>query len=94
MTVGLLLGLLDALVAGTLVWVAWRAVTVPVLFTGVVFFIVFGLVLALAWVRLAAPDVAIAEVAIGAGITGALLLDAVAHLDARADPPADAGERR
>jgi energy-converting hydrogenase B subunit D len=74
--------LLDLLVAGTLLWVAWRAVCEPALFTAAVFFIVFGLVMALAWARLAAPDIAIAEVAIGAGITGALLLDAVAHVGA------------
>jgi multisubunit Na+/H+ antiporter MnhB subunit len=48
----------------------------------VVLFLVFGLVLALVWARLAAPDVALAEAAIGAGLTGALLLDAV-----RRDPP-------
>jgi energy-converting hydrogenase B subunit D len=71
---------LDLLVVTTLLWVAWRAVADPALFTAAVFFIVFGLVMALAWLRLSAPDVAIAEVAIGAGITGALLLDAVAHV--------------
>ncbi len=79
--------LLDALVVVTLLWVAWRAVTEPALFTAAAFFIVFGLVLTLAWVRLAAPDVAIAEAAIGAGLTGALLLDAVAHVGT--DPGAD-----
>ncbi len=50
------------------------------LFRAVVLFVVFGLLVALAWVRLEAPDVALAEAAIGAGLTGALLLDAVGHL--------------
>lgn len=50
------------------------------LFRAVVLFVVFGLLVALAWVRLDAPDVALAEAAIGAGLTGALLLDAVGHL--------------
>ncbi|MCG7199696.1 DUF4040 domain-containing protein [Marinobacter pelagius] len=50
------------------------------LFRGVVFFIAFGLLMALAWVRLRAPDVALAEAAIGAGLTGVLLLDAARHL--------------
>jgi len=36
--------------------------------------------MALDWVRLAAPDVALAEAAIGAGLTGALLMAALARL--------------
>ena len=43
----------------------------------VVLFIAFGLVLALVWARLYAVDVALAEMAIGAGVTGALLLAAL-----------------
>ncbi|MGD8842021.1 MAG: DUF4040 domain-containing protein [Gammaproteobacteria bacterium] len=43
----------------------------------VILFMAFGLVLALAWARLLAPDVALAEAAIGAGLSGALLLAAV-----------------
>ena len=35
--------------------------------------------MAVAWVRLRAPDIALAETAIGAGLTGVLLLDAVSH---------------
>lgn len=74
--------LLDALIATTLVWIAWRALATEMLFKSVVLFIVLGLLMALAWVRLAAPDIALAEAAIGAGLTGALLLDAVGHLEA------------
>jgi uncharacterized MnhB-related membrane protein len=37
-------------------------------------FIALGAVAALAWARLDAPDVALAEAALGAGLTGALLL--------------------
>jgi energy-converting hydrogenase B subunit D len=73
----------DAVLAAALVWVAWRALTVPDLFRAVVLFIAFGLLLSLAWVRLRAPDLALAEAAIGAGLTGALLIDAVGHLRAR-----------
>ncbi len=72
----------DVLVAGTAAWIAWRTLVTPDLFKAVVLFIVFGLLMALAWVRLAAPDIALAEAAIGAGLTGALLLDAVGHLRA------------
>ncbi len=52
----------------------------PDLFRAIVLFIAFGLLMALAWVRLDAPDVALAEAAIGAGLTGALLLGALARL--------------
>lgn len=44
------------------------------LFTAIVLFVSLGLLIAIAWVRLDAPDLAIAEAAIGAGLTGALLL--------------------
>jgi uncharacterized MnhB-related membrane protein len=50
------------------------------LYQVVVLYVAFGLLLALAWARLAAPDLAIAEAMIGAGITGALLLDAVSAI--------------
>ena len=70
----------DGLVGAGLVWLAWRALSSPSLFTAVVLFVAFGLLLALAWVRLNAPDVALAEAAIGAGLTGALLLGALARL--------------
>lgn len=53
------------------------------LFRAVVMFIAFGLLLALVWVRLDAPDLALAEAAIGAGLTGVLMIDAVAHLSAK-----------
>lgn len=43
----------------------------------VILFIVFGLVVALAWARLRAPDIALAEAAIGSGLAGALLLAAL-----------------
>lgn len=72
--------LLDALLAALLIGLAWRLLTSPDLFKAVVLFIVFGLLMALAWARLAAPDLALAEAAIGAGLTGVLLLDAVGHL--------------
>lgn len=71
--------LLDALLGVTLVWLAWRVLAVGDLFRAVILFIVFGMLMALAWARLGAPDIALAEAAIGAGITGALLLDAVAQ---------------
>jgi multisubunit Na+/H+ antiporter MnhB subunit len=68
--------LLDILLGLGLLWLGWRTVTTPTLFRAILLFIVFGLFMALCWARLAAPDVALADAAIGAGITGALLLDA------------------
>ncbi len=50
------------------------------LYTAVVLYIVFGLLLALAWARLGAPDLALAEAAIGAGLTGVLMLAALARM--------------
>jgi multisubunit Na+/H+ antiporter MnhB subunit len=67
----------DLVLLVTLLWLAWQALASPDLFKAVVLFISFGLLLALAWVRLDAPDVALAEAAIGAGITGALFLAAL-----------------
>jgi len=70
----------DSLIGLGLMWLAWRALASPQLFRAVVLFVAFGLLMALAWVRLDAPDIALAEVAIGAGLTGALLLAALARL--------------
>ena len=60
-------------------------------FAAVIGFATYGLLLALVWVRLSAPDVALTEAAIGGGLTGTLLLGAAARL--RATEPADAAER-
>lgn len=54
--------------------------------SAVVLFIVFGLVMALLWARLGALDLAIAEAAIGAGLTGMLLLQALRINDTSARP--------
>ena len=66
--------LLDMTIVGALLLLAWQALFCPALFAAVVFFISFSLLLSLAWARMQAPDVALAEAAIGAGLTGALLL--------------------
>jgi uncharacterized MnhB-related membrane protein len=70
----------DLVLAALLVTLAWGSLTSRELFRSVVLVIAFGLLMAMAWVRLAAPDIALAEAAIGAGLTGALLLDAVRQL--------------
>ena len=75
----------DGLLVFALLWLAWQALRSPDLFKAIVLFIAFSLVMALAWVRLQAPDIALAEAAIGAGLTGALLLAALARLNDLAD---------
>lgn len=70
----------DALAGIAVLWLAWRALASPQLLTAIIMFVAFGLIMALVWVRLDAPDIALAEVAIGAGLTGALLFAAFAKL--------------
>ncbi|MCC5862277.1 MAG: DUF4040 domain-containing protein [Gammaproteobacteria bacterium] len=73
---------IDLLIATGLVVLAWQALVGGSLFRGIVMFIVFGLTMALAWARLGSPDLAMAEAAIGAGVTGALLMIAYWRLRA------------
>jgi multisubunit Na+/H+ antiporter MnhB subunit len=73
----LALGLLDLLLIAALLALGWGALSGNDLQRSVVHFIGFGLLLALIWLRLRAPDIALAEAAIGAGLTGALLLAAL-----------------
>lgn len=80
--------LLDLMLAVILLGLGWAAVTSPDLKRGVVLFITFGLLLAIVWARLRAPDLALAEAAIGAGLSGALLLSAL-----RDAPEAETGVR-
>jgi multisubunit Na+/H+ antiporter MnhB subunit len=54
----------------------------------IVFYIVYGVLLAIAWVRLESVDVALAEAAIGAGLTGILLIGAAARMRAVGEPQA------
>jgi energy-converting hydrogenase B subunit D len=66
--------LVDAVLVVILLVSAWLALTIADLQRAVIMFIAFGLLVSLAWVRLQAPDVAMAEAAVGAGLTGALLI--------------------
>ena len=80
----------DGLLALLLLWSAWQTLATPQLDRAVIMFIVFGLLLTLVWARLQAPDIALAEAALGAGLTGTLLLDALATFR-RTDRPAHQG---
>ena len=73
--------LLDGVLALGLVFFAARAVFAASSGAAVANFIALGALTALVWARLAAPDVALAEAAIGAGLTGALLLRHLALTD-------------
>lgn len=74
-TMGLLV--FDGLLLFSIVGLAWASLATTDVRRGVILFMAFGLLLAVAWGRLLAPDVALAEAAIGAGLSGALLLAAV-----------------
>jgi uncharacterized MnhB-related membrane protein len=70
----------DGLLALGLLVLAWTLLRSPDLFRAIVLFISFGLVMSLAWVRLKAVDIALAEAAIGAGLTGALFLSTLSRI--------------
>jgi multisubunit Na+/H+ antiporter MnhB subunit len=67
---------LAAVMLGLAAWTVIARETFP----AVVGFVVYGLFLALVWVRLGAVDVALTEAAIGGGLSGVLLLGAAARL--------------
>ncbi len=71
--IDLVLGILMLLLAGA-------SLLHKQLFRSVMAFIGFGLVVAVAWARLGAVDIALAEAMIGSGITGALLLAALSRM--------------
>ncbi|MFO7761011.1 MAG: Na(+)/H(+) antiporter subunit B [Thermodesulfobacteriota bacterium] len=79
--VKLVLGCFDLLLVTVLLWLAWQLLYSKDIFRAVILFISFGLLMALAWTRLQAPDLALAEAAIGAGLTGPLFLSALRRIE-------------
>ncbi len=69
--------LIDGILAILAIYLALQCLMAQRLTQTVFLFFAFGLALALAWIRLGAVDVAIAEAAIAAGFLGVLLLDAL-----------------
>ncbi|MET0066916.1 MAG: hydrogen gas-evolving membrane-bound hydrogenase subunit E [Candidatus Thiodiazotropha sp.] len=67
----------DLLLVTMLIGLGWATVSSTDLKRAVALFIAFGLLLSVAWARLRAPDLALAEAALGAGLSGALLLAAL-----------------
>lgn len=76
----------DLLLIITLIGLAWSALTAKDIFKAVVLFISFGMMMALAWLRLYAVDIALAEAAIGAGLTGAIFIMAIKRISGDDSP--------
>lgn len=76
----------DVVLLTTLLALAAAAIFSPDPRRAVMLFIAFGLWLSLVWARLSAPDVALAEAAIGAGLGGALMLAAARRAACRQSP--------
>ncbi|AZZ43757.1 sodium:proton antiporter [Pseudomonadaceae bacterium SI-3] len=85
--------LFDGVLGLLLLGLAFGALHGRNLYTSVLLFIAFGLALALVWARLGAADLALAEAAIGAGLTGVLLFTALARQPGPADLPDATGTR-
>ncbi|MCI4680125.1 DUF4040 domain-containing protein [Rhodoblastus acidophilus] len=69
---------LALLVVGVAAW----TIAARNLFASVVGYVAYGLLLAIVWIRLYAPDIALTEAAVGSGVTGVLLVTAGKRLDA------------
>ncbi|MDP2357338.1 MAG: DUF4040 domain-containing protein [Beijerinckiaceae bacterium] len=82
------LTLFDVVLCVLIIGVALCSSSVRDLFAATVLLIIYGVFVAIAWVRLGAVDVALAEAAIGAGLTGVLLIGAVARLKITESPAA------
>lgn len=71
--------LFDSILVLTLLAVAVSILALRQAFAAVLSFVAYGLLLAIAWVRLGSVDVALTEAAIGAGVTGVLLIAAASR---------------
>ncbi len=71
----------DIVIGAIIALFAWRCLMLERSLHAILYFIAFGLLVAIAWVRLGAPDVAIAEAAIGAGLTGAMFLTTLRRIN-------------
>ena len=82
----MILQVFDGVLLLVVLVLAWRSLNDRDLFRAVIKFIALGLLIAVAWVRLHAPDVALAEAAVGSGLTGALILSALVRMRRREQP--------
>lgn len=77
-----MIGVFDLLLVAALIGIAAHVIWAGETFQAVVVFITFGLLLSMAWTRLNAPDIAITEAGVGAGLSGVLLMSALSSLPA------------
>jgi multisubunit Na+/H+ antiporter MnhB subunit len=77
-----ILSFLDIGLALLVVLVAVSTIAAQDLFASAIGYVAYGLLLALVWIRLYAPDVALTEAAVGSGVTGVLLITASKRLGA------------
>ena len=73
---------LDLLLMLSSLILAWMSIFSASLFRCIIFFVCLSLLITIAWGQMGAYDVAIAEAAIGAGITGSILLAALNRIRA------------
>ncbi len=78
--------LVDGLLVIMLLVLAWITCASTDIKRAITLFTAFGLLVALVWARLRAPDLALAEAVIGAGIAGALLLRALNDYPSTSSP--------
>lgn len=71
----------DLLLAITLIFLVWQMLCARDLLVSIVLFIIFGMLVSLAWIQLKAPDIALVEAVIGSALTGALFLGCLGHIE-------------
>lgn len=86
------LAVFDVILLGVVVVTAVIGVLLRRRQAAVAAFLIFGVLLAVLWARLGAPDIAVAEAVLGGGITGALMVDALSGSTGR--HPTGAAKRR
>ena len=86
--------IVDVGLVALVLFVAGWVIAVRDEFAAVIGFVVYGLLLALVWVRLWAIDIALTEAAIGSGVTGALLLRAISRISSVDSGPPEKGAVR
>jgi multisubunit Na+/H+ antiporter MnhB subunit len=76
-------GVLDIFLSAGLLWFAYKVCSAKDTFRGVIIYITFGMFMALAWLRLSTLDIALVEAAVGAGVMGILLIEAVTYFKSK-----------
>lgn len=79
-------GLFDAVLLALLIATAMAVARARDLLAAVVLFAMYGMTLCVVWQHRGAPDVAVTEAAVGAGVTTVLFLVAIARTERREKP--------